>query len=142
MSCCCCSEKKTFASDKAPKAIGPYSPAVQAHGLTFISGQGGIDPATGKLAEGGVEAETRQVLANVKNLLEAAGTSLENVVKTTVFLRDMADFSKMNAVYAEFFTQQPPARSTIQAAALPMGIAVEIEAIAIVPCDCDCGKDE
>jgi 2-iminobutanoate/2-iminopropanoate deaminase len=98
----------------------------------FCSGQAGLDPKTGELVPGGIEAETRQTLTNLKNVLESAGSSLALVVKTTVFLRDMADFGRMNAIYAEFFSGTPPARSTIQAAALPKGAAVEIEAIAIV----------
>lgn len=142
MSCACC-EKTAFASENAPKAIGPYSPAVKANGFVFISGQLGLDPATGNLVEGGVEAETRRALTNLKNLLEAAGAELSQVTKTTVFLRDIADFARMNAIYAEFFTETPPARSAFQVAALPKGAAVEIEAIAAVcvckdGCDCEC----
>jgi 2-iminobutanoate/2-iminopropanoate deaminase len=125
--------KKIIVADKAPQPIGPYSAGVQVGSLVFTAGQGGVDRATGKLVEGGVEAETRQVLLNVQHILEAAGTDMAHVVKTTVFLRDMADFPKMNAVYATFFTSSPPARTTVQAAALPMGIAVEIEAIAVLP---------
>jgi 2-iminobutanoate/2-iminopropanoate deaminase len=98
--------------------------------LVFCSGQLGLDPATNEFAPGGVEAETHQSLTNLKNVLEASGSSLKNVLKTTVFLRDMAEFAKMNAVYAEFFTENFPARSTVQVAALPRGGAVEIEAIA------------
>ncbi|MBI4928542.1 MAG: RidA family protein [Anaerolineae bacterium] len=139
MSCCCCEEKRIYISEKAPKAIGPYSPAVKGNGLVFISGQLGFDPATGLIVEGGVEAETRQALTNLKNLLEAAGTNLDNVMKTTVFLRDINDFAKMNAVYAEFFVVNPPARSAVQVAALPRAAAVEIEAVAMEGCQCDCG---
>ena len=142
MSCCCCEEKRIYTSEKAPKAIGPYSPAVKGGGLVFISGQLGIDPATGNVVEGGLEAETRQALTNVKNLLEAAGSKLENVTKATVFLRDIADFNKMNAIYAEFFVVNPPARSAFQVGALPRGAAVEIEAIALAGCECDCECDE
>jgi 2-iminobutanoate/2-iminopropanoate deaminase len=114
---------------------------VRAGQLVFTAGQIGLVPATGNLVEGGVEAETRQVLNNLKAILEAAGTSLDRVVKTTVFLRDMADFTRMNAVYAEFFPSEPPARSTVQVAGLPRNCAVEIEAVALLPegdCDCDC----
>ncbi len=118
-------------TDKAPKAIGPYSVAIQTADMVFCSGQVAFDPATGEIVQGGVEAETRQVLTNLKNVLEAAGTDLAHVVKTTVFLRDMADFPKMNAVYAEFFTENPPARSTVAVAGLPRGVAVEIEVIAL-----------
>ena len=134
---CSCATKQVYSSDKGPKAIGPYSPAVKAGGLVFISGQLGLDPASGNLVEGGVEAETRQSLTNVKNLLEAAGASLEQVTKTTVFLRDINDFQKMNAIYAGFFTSDPPARSAVQVAALPKGGAVEIEVLAVVGCCCE-----
>jgi 2-iminobutanoate/2-iminopropanoate deaminase len=122
--------KKIIVTDKAPKAIGPYSVAVQTGQLVYTAGQIGLDPATGEIVPGGVEAETRQVLTNLKNVLEASGSSLGDVVKTTVFLRDMADFAKMNAIYGEFFNQQPPARTTVAVAGLPKGGAVEIEAVA------------
>lgn len=124
--------KKVITSDKAPKAIGPYSVAIRTGDLVFTSGQLGLDPATGSLVPGGIEAETRQALTNLRHVLADAGSGLERVVKTIVFLKDMADFAKMNAVYAEFFTENPPARSTVQAAALPKGGAVEIEAVAIL----------
>jgi 2-iminobutanoate/2-iminopropanoate deaminase len=124
-------EKKVIQSEKAPKAIGPYSVAIESGGFVFCAGQTGIDPATGDLVSADLEAQTRQVLTNLKNVLEAAGTSLERVVKTTVFLRDMADFPKMNAIYAEYFSSNPPARSTIAVAGLPKGGIVEIEAIAL-----------
>jgi 2-iminobutanoate/2-iminopropanoate deaminase len=123
-------KKEIITSEKTPKAIGPYSPAVRAGDLFFSSGQLGMDPATGELVPGGVAAETRQALANCANLLAAAGATLQDVLKTTVYLRGMEDFSLMNAVYAEFFPDAPPARTTIQAAALPKGAAVEIECIA------------
>ncbi len=123
--------KTVVTTDKAPKAIGPYSVAIQTDGMVFCSGQIGLDPATGEIVQGGVEAETRQVLTNLKNVLEAAGSDLAHVVKITVFLRDMSDFAAMNAVYAEFFTETPPARSTVAVAGLPKGVAVEIEAIAL-----------
>ena len=122
--------KKIIVSDKAPKAIGPYSIAVQTGQMVYTAGQIGLDPATGEIVPGGIEAETRQVLTNLKNVLEASGSSLGDVVKTTVFLRDMADFAKMNAIYGEFFNQQPPARTTVAVAGLPKGGAVEIEAVA------------
>lgn len=134
---CCCSQKKVITSDKAPKAIGPYSMAVSTGCLVYTSGQLGLNPATGTLVEGGVQAQTRQALEHLKSVLEAAGTTLENVVKTTVFLQDLNDFAQMNAVYAEYFTSDQPARSAFQVAALPKGAAVEIEAVATVPCDCD-----
>jgi 2-iminobutanoate/2-iminopropanoate deaminase len=138
---CCCSEKKIVRPENGPKAVGPYSLGVQAGHLVFTAGQIGIIPATGEIIDGGVEAETRQALENVKSILEAAGTSLANVVKTTVFLRDINDFNKMNAIYGPFFPENPPARSAIQVAALPRGAAVEIESVALVPSDCDCNCD-
>ena len=125
-------ENIVITSNKAPKAIGPYSVAIRTGELIFTSGQLGLDPETGMLVTGGIESETRQSLTNLGHVLAAAGSGLDRVVKTIVFLKDMAEFSKMNTVYAEFFTENPPARSTIQAAALPKGGAVEIEAIATV----------
>ncbi len=122
--------RQVVVSGKAPKPIGPYSVGIVHGELVFASGMLGLDPQTGELATGGVEAETRQALQNVAAILEAAGSSMSLVLKTTVFLRDMADFARMNAVYAEFFRDQPPARSTVQVAALPKGGAVEIEAVA------------
>ncbi len=123
--------KESVFTSKAPKAIGPYSQAIRIDKLVFASGQAGLDPQTGELVTGGIEAETRQVLTNIKNVLEASDSSLESVVKTTVFLIDMAEFPKMNAIYAEFFPKEPPARSTVAVAALPKGARVEIEAIAL-----------
>ena len=122
--------KKIIVTDKAPKAIGPYSIAVQTGQMVYTAGQIGLDPATGEIVPGGIEAETRQVLTNLKNVLEASGSSLGDVVKTTVFLRDMADFAKMNVIYGEFFNQKPPARTTVAVAGLPKGGTVEIEAVA------------
>lgn len=124
--------KKVVHTDKAPKAIGPYSQAIQTDFAVFTAGQVGIDPATGELVSNSVEEQTRQVLKNLQNVLEASGSSLANVVKTTVFLKDMNDFSKMNAIYAEAFGGNPPARSTVAVAGLPKGALVEIEAIALV----------
>ncbi len=124
--------KEVVIAPEAPAAIGPYSVAIRAGQFVYTAGQIGIDPATGKIVSGGVEAETRQALTNLKHVLEAAGSGLGSVVKTTVFLRDMEDFARMNAVYAEFFTEAYPARSAVQAAALPKGAAVEIEAVALV----------
>jgi len=124
--------KKIIESNKAPEALGPYSVANMHGNIIFTAGQLGIDPATGEFAPGGIEAETRQALTNIKNVLEAAGASLGDVVKTTVFLRDINDFTKMNGVYAQFFTENFPARSAVQVAALPKGGAVEIETVAIV----------
>jgi 2-iminobutanoate/2-iminopropanoate deaminase len=114
---------------EAPSAIGPYSQAIAIDGFLFCSGQAGVDPATGKLVEG-VENQTERALTNLSAVLSAAGMSFADVLKTTVFLADMADFAAMNAVYARFTASPAPARSTIQAAALPMGARVEIEAIA------------
>lgn len=125
-------EREIIKTDQAPKAVGPYSVAAKSGGFVFAAGQIGLVPATGEIVSGGVEAETRQALTNLRNVFAAAGTSLDQAVKTTVFLRDMDDFGRMNAVYAEFFPQDPPARSTIAVAGLPKGAAVEIEAIAPV----------
>ena len=119
-------------TDKAPKAIGPYSAGIKTESLVYTAGQAGIIPETGNIIEGGIENETRQTLTNIQHILEAGGTTLGKVIKTTVFLLDMNDFSRMNAIYAEFFKENPPARSTVQVAALPKGAAVEIEAIALV----------
>jgi 2-iminobutanoate/2-iminopropanoate deaminase len=124
--------KTVVQSDKAPKAIGPYSVANVYKGFVFTAGQLGIDPESGDLVAGGIINETRQSLTNIKYVLESAGASLEGVVKTTVFLKDMGDFAKMNTVYAEFFKENYPARSTVQVAALPKGGSVEIEVIALV----------
>ena len=124
--------KKVIFTEKAPKSIGPYSQAIRTESLVFTAGQAGLDPATGELVEGGIEPQTRQVLTNLKHVLEASDSGLNYVVKTTVFLKDMNDFAKMNAVYGEFFSQNPPARSTIAAAALPKSALVEIEAVAIL----------
>jgi 2-iminobutanoate/2-iminopropanoate deaminase len=121
--------KLCFNAKIAPAALGPYSHAVVSGGFVFLSGQLGLDPATNALAPGGVEAETRQSLTNISTILAELGLSLSNVVKTTVFLRDMGDFARMNAVYAEFFPKDFPARSAVQAAALPKNGAVEIEVI-------------
>jgi 2-iminobutanoate/2-iminopropanoate deaminase len=125
-------EKQIIFSEKAPKAIGPYSQAIRAGHILYTSGQLGMVPSSGNLVEGGVEAETRQALVNLTAILESAGTDLGSVLKTTVFLRDINDFSRMNSIYAEFFKEVPPARSAVQVAALPKGAAVEIEAVALI----------
>ncbi|HZT36857.1 MAG TPA: RidA family protein [Bryobacteraceae bacterium] len=125
--------KTVIATDKAPRAIGPYSQAIVHNGLAFLSGQIPLDPATGELVEGGIAAQTERVLENIKSVLAACGSSLDRVVKTTVFLRDMGEFAEMNEVYGRYFSASPPARSTVQAARLPRDVRVEIEAIAIVP---------
>lgn len=118
-------------SDAAPAPVGPYSQAVAVGGLVFASGQIPLDPKTGKLVDGEIEAQTERVLENVKAVLEAAGTSLARVVKTSVFLADIGDFARMNAVYARYFPRDPkPARSTFQAAKLPAGARIEIEVVA------------
>jgi 2-iminobutanoate/2-iminopropanoate deaminase len=124
--------KKIVSTEKAPKAIGPYSQAICIEGLVFTAGQVGLDPATMELVEGGVEAQTRQALTNLSHVLESADSGLHFVIKTTVFLKDMADFASMNGVYAEFFPDKPPARSTVQVAGLPKGALVEIECVALL----------
>lgn len=124
--------KQVVHSQEAPKAIGPYSVANRTGDLVFTAGQLGLDPQTMELVPGGVEAETRQALTNLSAVLAAANSSLEQVVKTTVFLRDLNDFARMNAVYAEFFTHDFPARSAVQVARLPKDAAIEIEAVAVI----------
>ena len=129
----CCSKREVVTCSDAPKAIGPYSVAIATENLVFVSGQLGIDPISGSIVEGGIQGQTRTALTNLKSVLESAGSSLEQVVKTTVFLTDIAQFAEMNGVYAEFFTSDYPARSAIQVAALPKGGIVEVEAIAVLP---------
>jgi 2-iminobutanoate/2-iminopropanoate deaminase len=124
--------KKIVATENAPKAIGPYSQAVVANGMAFLSGQIPLDPATGQLVEGDIAVQTARVLDNLKAVLEASGSGLERVVKTTVFLKDMGEFAKMNEVYARYFPSDPPARATVEAARLPRDVRVEIECIALV----------
>lgn len=123
--------KQTIATPKAPGAIGPYSQAVKANGLLFLSGQIALDPASGQVVAGDVRAQTERVLENLKAVLEAGGSSLGMVLKTTVFLADMGDFTAMNEVYGRYFAQEPPARSTVQAAGLPRNVKVEIDVIAL-----------
>ena len=122
---------KEIKTDRAPEAIGPYSQAIEAAGTVYISGQIPINPATGVIEEAGIEGQTRQSLENIGGILKAAGLGYENVVKTTVLLNDINDFSAMNAVYAGFFTEPYPARAAFEAAAIPKGALVEIEAIAV-----------
>jgi 2-iminobutanoate/2-iminopropanoate deaminase len=124
-------QRQIVSTDKAPAAVGPYSQGVQAGDLIFTAGQLGIVPGSKAFAGPDIESQTRQALENLKAVLEAAGSCLKHVVKTTVFLADMGEFGRMNAVYAEFFPDKPPARSAVQAAALPLGGRVEIEAVAI-----------
>jgi 2-iminobutanoate/2-iminopropanoate deaminase len=124
--------KTIISSAAAPKAIGPYSQAVVINGMAYLSGQIPLDPSTNLLIEGGIEQQTERVLENLKAVLEASGASLASVVKTTVFLKDMAEFPKMNEVYSRYFPENPPARSTVQAAKLPRDVNVEIDCIAVV----------
>lgn len=123
---------KVISTKKAPAAIGPYSQAIQVGNLVYTSGQIPIDPATGTFIEGGIKEQTRQSLSNVRAILEEAGLSMANVVKTTVFIADMADFADMNAVYAEFFAEPYPARSAVAIKSLPKGALVEIEVVATI----------
>lgn len=122
--------RKVITTEKAPKAIGPYSQAIVHNGIAYLSGQIPLDPATGQIVEGDIAAQTERVLENIKAVLEAAGSTLGRVLKTTVFLRDMADFAKMNEVYGRYLGETSPARSTIQAARLPRDVSVEIDCIA------------
>jgi 2-iminobutanoate/2-iminopropanoate deaminase len=121
--------KEIISTDKAPKAIGPYSQAVKAGGFIFTAGQIAFDPATSQIVEGGVAQQTARVMENLKAILEAAGSSLDRAVKATVYLKDMDDFSEMNTVYGRYFTQNPPSRSTVEAARLPRDVRVEIDLI-------------
>lgn len=123
--------KRRIATDGAPRAVGPYSQAIESGGLLFCSGQVGLDPASGSLVEGGLEVQAERALRNLGAVLEAAGLGYADVVKTTCFLADIADFRAFNEVYAGFFPEPPPARSTFAVAALPLGARVEIEAIAL-----------
>ena len=123
--------KESVATDLGPKAIGPYSQAVRANGFVFVSGQIALDPRTQQLAAGDITGQTERVLENVKGILQAAGSSLEKVVRTTVFLADMGEFASMNEVYSRYFRQNLPARSTVQAARLPRDVRVEIDVIAL-----------
>jgi 2-iminobutanoate/2-iminopropanoate deaminase len=124
--------KKIISTDRAPKAIGPYSQAVVVNGLAFLSGQIPIDPETNQLIQGDVVAQTVRVLENMKIVLEACGSSLAQVVKTTVFVKDLGEFATINETYAKYFPENPPARSTVEAARLPRDVRVEIECVAIV----------
>ncbi len=124
-------ERRVITAENAPKALGPYSQAIQAGDLIFCAGQTPLDPATGKLVEGGIQAQTRRALQNLSAVLQAAGSSLGRVVKTTVFLTNLDDFKAMNETYAEFFPSAAPARSTVQVSRLPAGASVEIECIAV-----------
>ncbi len=123
-------EKKAVVPARGPKPVGPYSPAIAYNGLVFVSGQGPMNPDTGQVEKGDVESEMKVAMENVRLLLEAAGSGLDRVLKTTVYLARMEDFSRMNALYKTYFTEPFPARTTIQAGALPLGIGIEIEVIA------------
>jgi len=124
--------RKTVFTDRAPKALGPYSQAVVYNGFAFLSGQIPLDPVTGQIIEGGTPAQTARVLDNLKAVLEACGSSLEQVVKTTVYLKDLTEFGSMNEIYAKYFPDDPPARATVEAARLPRDVRVEIDCIAFV----------
>ena len=123
---------RSVATEQAPQAIGPYSQAIRAGDLLFLSGQVGLDPVTGAMVEGGLEAETTRALQNLEAVLRAAGAGLDRVVRTTVFLVDLGEFAAMNAIYARAFGENRPARSTVQVSALPRGARVEIDAIAVL----------
>ena len=124
--------KDRVQTDNAPKAIGPYSQAIKANGFVFASGQIPLDPATMQIVEGGIREQTERVMNNLEAVLQASGSSLEGVVKTTVFLKDLTDFAEMNEVYGSFFRQTPPARSTVEVARLPRDVRVEIDVIALL----------
>ncbi len=124
--------REVIATDNAPKAIGPYSQGIKANGFVFCSGQIPANPATGELVTGSITEQTRQSLSNVKGVIEAAGLLMNKVVKVTVFLKDMNDFSEMNAEYAKWFSDKPPARAAVEVARLPKDVGVEIEAIAVL----------
>lgn len=123
--------KEIIATDKGPKAIGPYSQAVKAGGFIFTAGQIAFDPSTNQLIEGGVAQQTARVMENLKAIVEAAGSSLDRAVKATVYLKDMGDFAAMNEVYGKYFAQNPPARSTVEAARLPRDVRVEIDLVVL-----------
>ena len=124
--------KQIISTEHAPAAVGPYSQGIRVGDFIYTAGQVPLVPQTGKLPDGGIEAQTRQVMHNLAAVLEAAGSSLAQVVKTTIFLTDINDFAQVNQVYGSFFAAEPPARSTVQVAALPLGAKVEIEAVAIL----------
>jgi 2-iminobutanoate/2-iminopropanoate deaminase len=126
-------DKQIIKTDNAPKPVGPYSQAVKAGNLVFVAGQVAIDPKTGALIQGDIKDQTKRVLENIKSILEAASLSMDHVVKTSVFLRNIADFSKMNDIFGTYFRSGPPARTTVQAGNLPPGAEVEIDAVAYVP---------
>jgi len=124
--------RQTIATEKAPRAIGPYSQAVAHNGLLYLSGQIPLDPATGQVVEGDIAAQTERVLESLKTVLEAGGSSLAGVLKTTVYLKDLGEFTRMNEVYGKYFAENPPARATVEVARLPRDVRVEIEAVAAI----------
>ena len=124
--------KRVIQTEKAPKAIGPYSQAIQAGNLLFLSGQIPIDPTTGELVKGDIREQTRQILENIKGVLESQKLRMEDVVKVTIFLKDIGNFNQVNEVYSTYFTSSPPARSTVEVAKLPRDAGIEIEAIALI----------
>lgn len=123
--------RRVISTERGPKAIGPYSQAVKANGFVFVSGQIPLDPVTQQLVEGGITQQTERVMENLKGIIEAAGSSLERTVKTTVYLADLGDFAAMNEVYGRYFKQDPPARATVEVARLPRDVRIEIELIAL-----------
>lgn len=123
--------REVIATEKAPAAVGPYSQAIKANGFVYTAGQIPLDPATGQIVEGDIQVQTHRALNNLQAVLEAAGTDLSSVVKTTVFLQNMDDFGAMNEIYGRFFGQAPPARSAVEVARLPLGVQIEIEAVAL-----------
>ena len=123
--------REVISTPNAPKAIGPYSQAIRANGFLFVSGQVCFDPATGNLISGGIQDQTEQVIKNLSAILQAAGSGLDRVVKTTVYLKNMSEFAQMNEVYGKFFPSAPPARSTVEVARLPKDVAVEVDVIAL-----------
>ncbi len=125
-------KKKVIQTDKAPKAIGPYSQAIQAGNFLFLSGQIPLDPKTGELVKGDIRQQTKQVLQNIKGVLESRGLGMEDVVKATIFLKDISNFSQVNEIYATYFPSSPPARSTVEVAKLPRDADIEIEVIALI----------
>jgi 2-iminobutanoate/2-iminopropanoate deaminase len=139
---CDCCERKIIKSEKVPQPIAPYSLGVKACHFIFISGQLGLIPQSGGMIEGGIKEQTRQAMTNIKNILESADCSLKDIVKTTVFLKDIKEFASFNDVYAEFFNQDPPARSAVQVAGLPKDGLVEIEAVAMVNEKCSCSGND
>ena len=124
-------DRRIVATSKAPAAIGPYSQAVEANGVVYVSGQIPLDPASGEIVGGGIEGQTRQVLENLKNVLEAAGSGFGKALKVTIFLTDMDAFGEVNGIYGEYFKENPPARACVEVSALPRGVLVEMDAVAL-----------